>query len=76
MAALDPKFLDVSGSDSDPDTDTTMDAYGACSSSSTSKSSSVPSLLSTFRTPKPSDLARKRKVACNSAPGGGKRHKV
>ena len=53
MAASDAKISDVSGFDSDPDLDTAidLDAYGACSSSSTSKSSSVPSLLSTLQAP-------------------------
>ena len=83
MATLDgaidaniSKFSNVSGLDSNPNPDTGIDLdVSACSSSSTSKWSSLP-LLSTLRAPKPSDLARNRKVAYNSAPRSGKRHKV
>ena len=63
MAVLDP------GS-GNSDCDTGIDT------SSTSKLSSVPSLLSTLWAPKPANLARKREVACNSAPRGGKQRKV
>lgn len=50
MVALNTNNSDVSGSDSDhdPDTPIEIDAYGACSGSSTLKSSSVPLLLSTL----------------------------
>lgn len=53
-----------------------LDAYGACYRSSTSMLSSVPSLLSTLRVLKPSDLARNKKVVCNTAPHSSKRCKV
>ena len=55
MVALDAKTSDVSVSDSDPDSDTAIDLADS-STFSTSKSSSVPSLLGTLRAPKPSDL--------------------
>ena len=62
------------GFSSDSNSSDAADAYSACSSAgSTSKSSS---LLDTLRAAKASDLERKRKMACNSAPRGGKRRKV